>query len=115
MNLNFMDLLQPTIERFNTQAQKLSEFIEKHIKYNDIIFVCVKGKYGAIERITISSKISNYAIVDLYVFMDNTINIIYSKELQEVVRVDGINLWDPAELQKEILKISSFFEKGEIN
>lgn len=111
MNLNFLDLLQPIIDRFNTQAQKLSEIIEKHIQYKDIVLVYAKGKYGAIERITISSKNSNRSTVEVYVFMDNTISVIYTKELQEVSKTEGIDLWNPPQLQEEFIKIGSFFEK----
>lgn len=115
MNLNFVDLLQPIVERFNVQVQKLVKFIEDRIEDDDVILVCVKGRYEAIERITISSKNSNQSTVEVYVFMDNTINVIYNKELQEVERTEGVDLWNPPQLQEEVSKIDSFFEKVEIS
>lgn len=116
MNLNFLDLIAPIVDRFNKEAEKLAEYIKGYISCRDITIAFGKGAYGVIERITLAPKFSALASVEICIRMDNTADFVHLKNCTEVVHSKkSVDLWNPAEFQEEMKKIDTYLKSEQIN
>ncbi len=113
MNLDFYDLLNPVIKRFNKEVEKLQNFLREKITNQDVIMVPVLDDYGAVKNLTLSSKKSNSLTAEIKISMvGNRIHVLCFEKNEVVYESSEVFLFDPSSFYEQIEKLNTFFGKA---